>query len=122
MGYLFEKSHTTPLYSAHGEIVYELIGSTPEHGGTTAHSLAYIIIPFNKASLKHYHKVCEESYYLLKGQARMILDDQEFTASPGQAILVLPGQRHQIFNAGDDDLEFLAICAPAWNPKDSYLE
>jgi mannose-6-phosphate isomerase-like protein (cupin superfamily) len=118
----YEKSRTTPLHSPHGEIVYEMVGRASEHGGATQHSLAHIVIPPGKASLLHYHKICEETYYLLKGQARMVLDGQEFSASPGEAILVLPQQRHQIFNAGDSDLEFLAICAPAWYPEDSYYE
>lgn len=28
---------------------------------------------------------------------------------------------HQIFNDGEDDLEFLAISAPAWIPGDSFF-
>jgi mannose-6-phosphate isomerase-like protein (cupin superfamily) len=119
---IFDKSHTSPLQSPHGEIVYELTGRAPEHGGATAHSLAHIVIPPGKASLLHYHKICEETYYLLQGQARMVLDGQTFTASPGEAILILPSQRHQIFNDGATDLEFLAICAPAWHPDDSFYE
>ena len=118
----YEKSRTTPLHSPHGEIVYELIGRAPEHGSADRHSLAHIVIPPGKASLLHYHKICEETYYLLRGQARMVLDEKTFTANPGEAILVLPQQRHQIFNTGNSDLEFLAICAPAWYPEDSYYE
>lgn len=111
---------SNPLFSQHGEVVYEMIGRPVEHGGAQQHSLAHIVIPPGKASLLHYHQVCEETYYLLRGRARMHLDEQVFEMSPGQAVVILPGQRHQIFNDLDEDLEFLAICAPAWYPKDSF--
>ncbi len=116
------KYFITPLRSAHGEVVYELFGRAAEHGGATRHSLAHIVLPPGKASLRHYHKVSEESYYILRGQGRMVIDGQEHTLSPAQAMLILPGQRHQIFNDGEEELEFLAICAPAWYPEDSYYE
>ncbi|MBN2550394.1 MAG: cupin domain-containing protein [Anaerolineales bacterium] len=111
---------TTPLSSPHGEVVYEMIGRPVEHGGTQQHSLAHIVLPPGKASLLHYHQVCEETYYILRGQGRMRLDEQTFDLHPGEAVVVLPGQRHQIFNHQTEDLEFLAICAPAWYPEDSF--
>jgi len=114
------KDQVSPLRTQHGEIVYEMIGSTAEHGGVKQHSLAHIVIPTGKASLEHYHKISEETYYILRGSARMVLGGQVFSAAPSQVILIKPGQRHQIFNAGEEDLEFLAICAPAWRPEDSY--
>jgi len=114
------KDQIPPLRSPHGEIVYEMIGRAVEHGGVILHSLAHIVIPAGKASLKHYHKIGEETYYILRGNARMVLDGQAFSSAPYQAILIKPGQWHQIFNAGEEDLEFLAICAPAWQSEDSY--
>ena len=108
-----------PLRTSHGEVLYELVGRA---GGATGHSLAHVVVPPAKASLAHHHQVSEETYYVLEGRARMQLDGQEFEMAPGQACLILPGQVHQIFNAGDDALEFLVICAPAWYAEDSYYE
>ena len=113
---------THPIFAPGGEIISEIIGREADHGGTTLHSLAHVLTPVGKSSTAHYHKVCEETYYVLKGRARMVLDGQEFEVSPGQACLILPGQVHQIFNAGDQDLEVLAVCAPAWYPDDSYYD
>jgi mannose-6-phosphate isomerase-like protein (cupin superfamily) len=111
-----------PLTAPCGEVVYELVGAAPASGSATLHSLAHIIIPPGKSSQIHYHKVSEETYYLLSGTARMVIDDHELTLVPAQACLILPGQWHQVFNPGEDNLEFLAICAPAWSPHDSYSE
>ena len=109
-----------PIFTPHGETVYEMIGRVAHHGGARLHSLAHIVLAEGKASQRHSHKVCEESYYILKGQARMLIDGQETRLTPGQTCLLLPGQVHQIFNAGQGDLEFLAVCAPAWYPDDTY--
>ncbi len=111
---------TNPITSAHGEIVYELVGRAPDHGGVTRHSLAQIVIPPGKASHVHYHKISEETYYILSGHARLVVDGHDRLITSGQACLIKPGQVHQIFNTGEGDLEFLAVCAPAWYAQDSY--
>jgi mannose-6-phosphate isomerase-like protein (cupin superfamily) len=110
----------TPLESAHGEVVYELIGAAV--GGAQAHSLAQIMLPPGKTSRKHYHPAAEESYHILSGTARLEVDGQSVELVPGDSIAILPNQVHQIFNTGHDSLIFLAICVPAWTPDNSvYL-
>ena len=111
----------TPFTQPLGESVFELIGSSPKSGDARLHSLAHILIPPGKCSSKHYHKVAEETYYILKGQGRMVVDEREYTLTPGQACLICAPEVHQIFNDGTVDLEFLAVCAPAWTPDDSFL-
>ena len=110
-----------PIKSPLGEIIYELLGALERSGGAEAHSLALVVLPPGKSSARHYHNVSEESYYILRGAARMIIDEQTLYLSPGQACFIEPLERHQIFNDGDDDLEFLAVCAPAWTPDDSVF-
>lgn len=124
-----------PLLDPAGESVYELIGNTTriqpvahpnrvdEHPQGANHSLAQIRIAPGAASKPHYHKICQESYYILSGQAKMTIDDQELELTPGQACLILPGQIHQICNKGNQILEFLAVCVPAWYASDSvYIQ
>jgi mannose-6-phosphate isomerase-like protein (cupin superfamily) len=102
----------TPFTSSHGEIVREYMGVAA--GGAQQHSLAHITLPPGKASLKHYHPVVEESYFILKGQGRMVIDNEERVLHVGDAVAVPVNAIHQIFNDGGVDLEFLAICAPPW--------
>jgi mannose-6-phosphate isomerase-like protein (cupin superfamily) len=109
-----------PFLAPLGEVIYELIGSTAETGGATQHSLAHVVVPAGKLSPRHYHKVFEETYYMLKGQARMVIDGHEFTLSPGQSCLIMPGEVHQVSNDQAEDLEFLVICAPPWTPDDFF--
>jgi mannose-6-phosphate isomerase-like protein (cupin superfamily) len=119
--YIQNAKNVTPLQSAHGEIVYELLGAGA--GGSEAHSVAQVVLPPGKASLKHYHPLAEESYTILSGTARIEIDGERATLGPGDSVAIRPPQMHQIFNDGGADLVFLAVCVPAWTPDNSvYVE
>jgi len=98
-----------------------MIGRLPEFGGTIHHSLVHVVVPPGKSSQAHYHKVSEETYYILKGVGLMRVDAKTFRLHPGQACLIKPLETHQIDNEGEDDLEFLTVSAPAWTPDDSFF-
>lgn len=108
-----------PVDSGHGEIIYELFGTSA--GGSRAHSLAQIVIPPGQSSLKHYHPVAEESYSVLSGTARMEMVGETALLGPGDSIVITPPQVHQVFNVGQDDLVMLVVCAPAWTPDNSIF-
>lgn len=109
-----------PIRTKTGEIIYELIGKAVTSTPDTNHSLARIIIPPGKSSHPHFHKVSEETYYVLDGEGQMSLDDNEFSIKSGQACHIAPGEIHQISNPGEGDLVFLAVCVPPWVPDDSF--
>jgi mannose-6-phosphate isomerase-like protein (cupin superfamily) len=109
-----------PLRSSSGENVFELVGASVPSGLAQRHSLAYIVLPSGGRSSLHYHQTSEESYYILSGHAQVKIDGAIGTLSPGQACLIKPPSRHEISNAGDEDLVFLAVCTPAWVPTDSF--
>lgn len=121
MTHIRHKNDCSPLVSPHGEIVYELLGRAA--GGAQQHSLACIELPPGKASRPHVHPQAEESYYILEGTARLVIDGETSTLTPGQCVAIAPGSVHQIFNDGPATLHFLAVCAPAWTPDNSvYLD
>ncbi|MDY7078444.1 MAG: cupin domain-containing protein [Chloroflexota bacterium] len=108
----------SPLVTGQGEVIYELIGRTVGES-TERHSLAYVVIPPGKSAPLHNHPEAEESYYILKGEAQMVLGDEEAIVGPGQAILIPPSSPHKISSIGEDDLELLAVCVPAWEPTNT---
>jgi mannose-6-phosphate isomerase-like protein (cupin superfamily) len=110
-----------PLRNPLGEVVYPLIGAPEEQGRTEKHSVAVVVIPPGGSSAAHYHHVSEETYIILRGTARMVIDGVSFELGPGQACLIQPPERHQIFNEGGEDLEFVAVCAPPWVSEDSVF-
>ncbi len=109
----------TPFHSPHGEVVREYMGLAA--GGTQQHSLAHITLPPGTASMKHYHPVVEESYFILSGQGHMVLDGETQSVRPGDAIAIPQNAVHQIFNDAAEDLTFLAVCAPPWTPDCSVF-
>ena len=109
-----------PFLAPLGEVIYELMGSPHHIGGTSNHSFAHVVVPRGKMSPRHYHKVLEETYYILNGKARMVIDGHEFTLSPSQSCLIMPGEVHQVFNDAPDALEFLVVCAPPCTADDSF--
>jgi mannose-6-phosphate isomerase-like protein (cupin superfamily) len=109
---------TSPLVTKHGEVIYELLGrdfSEP----TEMHSVAHVVISPGKASLLHVHPDAEESYYIMRGTARIRVGDEELDITPGQIVLIPPGKPHKISNIDEKDLEFLAVCVPAWEPENT---
>jgi mannose-6-phosphate isomerase-like protein (cupin superfamily) len=118
MPFISRQDVDLPLVTDHGEVIYELIGRGAGQA-TERHSLAVVVLPPGKASLLHSHPEAEESYFILKGQARMAVGEEEATMAPGQAVLIQPRTPHKITNIGREDLEFLAICVPAWEPTNT---
>ena len=106
--------------SDHGETVWELIGNVASNT-KAEHSLAICQIAPGKASRKHYHPICEESYYLLSGEAKMVIDDKEENLKAGMSVLISPKQVHQIHNTGTSELKFVAVCIPPWDPECSVF-
>ncbi len=67
-----------------------------------------------------WHRVADtlERYVILDGTGRMEVGDlppQDVTA--GDVVLIPPSCRQRITNTGEDDLVFLAICTPRFQPE-----
>lgn len=117
-----QRSDNVPGFaSPHGEVVHELIGE--KTGDAHSHSLAQIMLPPGKSSLKHYHPQAEESFYILAGRGSVILDDERRQVTAGDAIYIPHNVVHQIINDSNsgENLIFLAVCAPAWTPDNSVF-
>lgn len=112
-----------PFINVTGERIYEMIGAPKELGNSKHHSFGHVVIPIDCSSRPHYHPVAEETYYILKGKAKIVIDDVEHILIPEDTILIETNEKHQIFSIGEEDLEFLVICAPAWESNNSiYLD
>jgi mannose-6-phosphate isomerase-like protein (cupin superfamily) len=113
-----KSDYPAPINTPSGENIQEVLGL--QAGDVQSHSLARIIIPPGKSSAPHFHQHTDESYLILAGTADMQINGVRFSLQPWEAVLIKPGEVHQIFNHGDEDLVFLAACVPAWQPGDSF--
>ena len=84
-------------------------------------SLAEARLPAGAATTPHFHPRTEEIYYILSGTGRMQIGNESRPVSPGDAIAIPPGMRHQIKNTGSAVLKFLCCCAPGYEHDDTVL-
>ncbi len=112
-------SEAEPFTTADGSTIRELLGlpTAPVRN----QSLAEATLEPGQATERHYHGETEEIYYLVEGSGEMEIDDERRTVSPGDAILIPPGARHQI-RAAAERLRFLCCCAPAYRHEDTFFD
>jgi quercetin dioxygenase-like cupin family protein len=73
-----------------------------------APSFALRLIEVEPGAATPYHNhPYEHEIYVLGGRARLRGETQEYPLESGDTALVLPGEQHQVVNAGSDTLRFL---------------
>ena len=81
------------------------------------YSMAVARVAAGKHSYKH--KLAQtEVYYILAGQGRMHINDESRKVNAGDVILIPPEAIQWIENAGDNELQFIAIVNPPWAEQD----
>ncbi len=71
-------------------------------------SLAEPRVPVGGSTVEHYHAQTEEIYYITAGSGRMRIGREISDVKPGDAIAILPGSRHKIWNTGDEKHEIVS--------------
>ncbi len=84
-------------------------------------SLAEARLPVGGSTQEHYHLKAEEIYFITAGAGRMRIDGETRDVRPGDAIAIPPGQRHKLWNAGNETLRLLCCCAPAYEHGDTVI-
>jgi mannose-6-phosphate isomerase-like protein (cupin superfamily) len=84
-------------------------------------SLAEARLTPGASTQEHYHVKTEEIYYITKGQGRLRIDGETRDVLPGDAIAILPGQKHKLWNTGKETLRLLCCCAPPYENSDTVI-
>jgi mannose-6-phosphate isomerase-like protein (cupin superfamily) len=84
-------------------------------------SLAEATLEVEQATERHYHRVAEEIYFVLKGQGRMEVEGEITHVRPGDAVLIPAGAWHQLENNGTSELRILCCCAPPYSHDDTFF-
>jgi mannose-6-phosphate isomerase-like protein (cupin superfamily) len=106
---------TEPFVTKDGSTIREL-----HH--TAEQSLAEATLEPAQATERHYHRVTEEIYFVLKGSGRMEVDGETRTVRRGDAVLIPPGAWHTIENNGSSELRILCCCSPPYSHDDTFFE
>jgi mannose-6-phosphate isomerase-like protein (cupin superfamily) len=89
---------------------------------TEQQSLAEATLEPDQATERHYHRLTEEIYFVVKGSGRLEVDGETQSVRPGDAVLIPPGAWHTLENNGTSELRILCCCSPAYSHEDTYFE
>jgi mannose-6-phosphate isomerase-like protein (cupin superfamily) len=108
----------SPFTTKDGSTIRSILDRT--NAPVEKQSLAEATMTTGQTTERHYHKLCEEFYFLLEGTAQMEIDGKTRDVGSGDAILIPPGARHQI--TAKTNLRFLCCCAPPYDHADVYFD
>ena len=93
-----------------------------ELGGASNQSLAEATLAAGASTRRHYHGRAEEIYVVLASSGRMEVAGNARVVGPGDAVLIPPGEWHQIQADERGELRFLCCCAPPYADGDTFFE
>ena len=114
--HLIARDDVQPFVGDDKAIIHEL--ASPANSSVTRHSVAEIRHPPGTASLEHYHTEAEEVYVVTSGQGGIRVDGETRSIGPGDGVVIVPGERHKVWQEGDGDLVLLVTCAPAYSVEE----
>ena len=89
---------------------------------TAVQSLAEATLEPDEATERHYHRLSEEIYFVVKGSGDMELDGEHKRIAVGDAVLIPAGAWHSLYNNGTSELRILCACTPPYSHDDTYFE
>ena len=66
-------------------------------------------LPAGNSFQPHYHEDMQEAFVLISGRVQMIVNQAVCQMAPGDAVLVSPGEIHQMVNHGEQDAEYIVF-------------
>ncbi len=112
-------SEMTPFATKDGSEIRELLAH--RNSQIRNQSLAEARLPVGGATQEHYHQQSEEIYYITHGTGRVRIEGEVREVKPGDAIAILPGKKHKLWNTGAEPLRLLCCCAPGYEHNDTVL-
>jgi mannose-6-phosphate isomerase-like protein (cupin superfamily) len=85
------------------------------------YSLAYATVKPGRMTLPHRFKKASEVYYIVKGKGVVYINEQAGDVYPGDTVYIPPMATQYIENKGQENLEFLCIVYPPWQPDAEEL-
>jgi mannose-6-phosphate isomerase-like protein (cupin superfamily) len=71
------------------------------------------IMPPGTEEQIHRHRLAQQFFYILSGEAVMEFGDQKVAMGPGQGVTVNPDVAHRIRNLSNTEVRFLVISQPS---------
>ena len=106
-----------PYIGHETKIIWPLLGKAdPENPEAPEQACLLAIANFTRHVVQgrittdyHSHENKEQIYYFISGKGKMLIDDQEYPVTAGDAVHLPPRVKHQVINNTEDDIEYLNI-------------
>ena len=108
-----------PFTTKDGSEIRELLAH--RNSAIRNQSLAEARLPIGGATQEHFHPRAEEIYYITHGIGRIRIENETREVRAGDAIAIPPGQKHKLWNTGNEVLRLLCCCAPAYEHGDTVI-
>src|SRR5476651_457031 len=108
-----------PFITKDGSKIRELLAH--RNSAIRNQSLAEARLPVGGATQEHFHPRAEEIYYITQGTGKIRIENETRDVRAGDAISILPGQKHKLWNTGSEVLRLLCNCAPAYEHTDTVI-
>ena len=108
-----------PFITKDGSEIRELLAH--RNSAIRNQSLAEARIPVGGSTQEHYHPRAEEIYFITAGSGRMRIETEVREVKTGDAIAILPGKKHKLWNTGNETLTLLCCCAPGYEHSDTII-
>jgi mannose-6-phosphate isomerase-like protein (cupin superfamily) len=79
----------------------------------------YMFVFEGQSCPSHFHKVKHETFFMVKGTARIMMEGGEVMLKEGERLVIMPGTKHNFSGAGN--CLILELSMPSI-PGDSYFE
>ena len=117
--FINNKSKCIPINGASSEKIYELLGRAT--GNSNDVSIAYLELPPNASTPKHYHPDMAEVYYVLEGSGQLIVNNEVREIIKNDTAFIEKQKIHQLINHTDKILHLLTVSTPAWAPESEVI-
>jgi mannose-6-phosphate isomerase-like protein (cupin superfamily) len=108
-----------PFITKDGSEIRELLAH--RNSAIRNQSLAEARLPVGASTQEHFHPKCEEIYYLTHGVGKIRIEGETREVMAGDAIAIPPGQKHKLWNTGNETLRLLCCCAPGYEHSDTII-
>ena len=88
---------------------------------TALQSLAEATLEPDQATERHYHRLSEEIYFVVKGSGDMEVEGEHKRIAVGEAVLIPAGAWHSLHNNGTSELRILCCCVPPYSDEDTFF-
>lgn len=66
------------------------------------------ILP-GKSFRKHYHEDMEEVFVIIAGEAKMVINGEEFRLQKGDAVIIGHNEEHEMENVGNGTVDYVVV-------------